>query len=713
MQTTLRRAASALALSCFALTLTACGQQAGPPAGPGAGLPELPAPSSLPRLASYTDAERYLDAAQLGATLPHNAVAAEGSALRFSPDWDPAQDAHSVAFATYSWSLPGYHDPQQVGLEWAEAPPAGTVVWLAAADWTADRWVWHELGPGNKAGFSGIDFVKADGTIDAVVAVIGPGAAAQPLLNVVYVGSNTVVQPGDIKFTVDLAAAGTPISPLVYGTNEITTPGSLTAQPALVRFGGNRWTAYNWETNASNAGNDYFNQNDDYFGASDEPGLAVRDSVQASYNAGAQAVLVTMPILGYVAADKDGGDEFGSGDVINTPNYLNVRFHQSIAAKGAPFADPPNAADGFVYQDEFVNWLNGAFPGKLDAGPPQLMISLDNEPDLWADTHSRIQAVPLTYDALVAKNIEYAAAAKAVVPGALCFGAVNFGYSGEVNLQSAPDADAHPPDFITYYLAQLKAAEATHGNQRLLDVLDVHFYTEAEAGTTHTMQYAGSDDTAPDVVATRLQAPRSLWDDTYVENSWITRDYQPNTPVDMIHWLQTRIAGQYPGTKLAITEYNYGASDHISGGLAEADALGIFGREGLFAATYFALNDSGDPYVYGAMQLYRNYDGAGGRYGDQWQPVAWNDYAGYSAYAATYSTGSQLSLVLINKQSATKQALIQLDSGAQAYQTAQVYTLTAAGGPHPVQQTDLALGGAASFNADLPAMSATLLVLSE
>ena len=37
----------------------------------------------------------------------------------------------------------------------------------------------------------------------------------------------------------------------------------------------------------------------------------------------------------------------------------------------------------------------------------------------------------------------------------------------------------------------------------------------------------------------------------------------------------------YPGTPIGITEYNWGAEDHINGATAQADILGIFGREGL------------------------------------------------------------------------------------------------------------------------------------
>ena len=45
------------------------------------------------------------------------------------------------------------------------------------------------------------------------------------------------------------------------------------------------------------------------------------------------------------------------------------------------------------------------------------------------------------------------------------------------------------------------------------------------------------------------------------------------------------VASYYPGTKIGITEYNWGAEGYINGATAQADILGIFGREGLDLAT--------------------------------------------------------------------------------------------------------------------------------
>jgi len=181
---------------------------------------------------------------------------------------------------------------------------------------------------------------------------------------------------GSVRFTIDSAASRHPISPYVYGMNQ---PGwaSRSRGLRLARLGGNRWTAYNWETNASNAGADYRHQNDDYLGGGTDPGAGVRPHVAAAHAAGASMV-VTVPIAGYVSADKG-----PAGDVSQTPDYLNTRFLESRAAKRRGFAYPPDGGDRAVFQDEFVAWLESAFPAARRDPARTLFYSLDNEPDLW------------------------------------------------------------------------------------------------------------------------------------------------------------------------------------------------------------------------------------------------------------------------------------------------------------------------------------------
>ena len=106
----------------------------------------------------------------------------------------------------------------------------------------------------------------------------------------------------DVTVTINPAATH-PISPYIYGINSgiIGVPPNLTFD----RTGGNRWTAYNWETNASNAGSDYLYENDDYLSSSTVPAEAVRSIISGDQASG-MASLVTFQMQGLVAGDENG-----------------------------------------------------------------------------------------------------------------------------------------------------------------------------------------------------------------------------------------------------------------------------------------------------------------------------------------------------------------------------------------------------------------------
>ncbi|WP_308477889.1 glycoside hydrolase family 44 protein [Nannocystis bainbridge] len=244
---------------------------------------------------------------------------------------------------------------------------------------------------------------------------------------------------GDVTFTIRADTDRHPISPWIYGTNQYDDLATTNRGLGLVRQGGNRMTAYNWENNASNAGADYEHQNDDYLASQlgvdgDIPGEVVRAATAAALDAGAD-MLVTVPICGHVAADKDGG-----GDVNQSPNYLETRFHPTIARKDGAFDNEPDASDHAVYQDEFVAWLQAKFPDAFYPERARVLFSLDNEPDLWSHTHERIHPDPVGYAELVAKNTEFAAAIKDVAANAIVAGFVSYGFGGFTSLQDAPDA---------------------------------------------------------------------------------------------------------------------------------------------------------------------------------------------------------------------------------------------------------------------------------
>ena len=75
------------------------------------------------------------------------------------------------------------------------------------------------------------------------------------------------------------------------------------------------------------------------------------------------------------------------------------------------------------------------------------------------------------------------------------------------------------------------------------------------------------------------QTTRVFWDTNYVDPSWI------DNIIELIPRMKQWVATYYPGTKIGITEYNWGAESNINGATAQADILGIFGREALRSAT--------------------------------------------------------------------------------------------------------------------------------
>lgn len=463
-----------------------------------------------------------------------------------------------------------------------------------------------------------------------------------------------------VHFTIDAARNVRPISPYIYGVNQPLT-GRL-ANATFTRLGGNRWTAYNWVNNASNAGSDFFFQNDDFLGGGDTPGGAVTPGILNAKKRGA-AMLLTIPVAGYVSADKSPpGDVRDSG-----PNYLQTRFRVDKPVKGTPFTLTPDPNARNVYQDEFVNWVKTNYPASQTASSKApIWFSLDNEPDLWNSTHAEIHPNAVTYAELVQKSIAFSRGIKAVAPNTLVFGPVSYGFNGYVNLQNATDANGR--DWLTYYMQKMRNAAGTGG--RLLDVLDLHWYPEATGGGTRITE----NDTSPAVVAARLQAPRSLWDTTYKETSWIADDYY-NGPIYLLPRLFAKIRRAYPDTKLGFTEYNYGAGGDISGGIAQADVLGIFGRDGVFAASEFPLIDN-ETFIAGAFNMFRNFDGAGAAFGDTTVLAKTDNVPDTSVYASLDSSNpNRLVVVAINKTAAPITAVIRL-AHAPAVAQAAIYQLT-------------------------------------
>lgn len=507
------------------------------------------------------------------------------------------------------------------------------------------------------------------------------------------------------------------ISPEIYGVNLATPTVHLdpTMRAGNLRSGGNRSSAYNWENNASNAGTDYHNQNDGYLSASNTPGDVASTTWTQANGMGASTVL-TIPMGDYVAADKappgdvinsntaggpDGGCPSADGGcAIDGGSYLATRFKKNVAVKGAPFTETPDTTDDSVYEDEYVAWV------KSHAPTAPVTFALDNEPDLWSSTHPRIHPLPVTYAEMIERTTRFSTAIKNVWPEASISGFVSYGWNGFVTLQNATDR-AGNGQFWDYFLAKMRSASEAQG-RRLIDYLDLHWYPEAKGGGARIVT-AGTPTGADNIAAwedARLQAPRSLWDPTYLESSWITGS--GSGPIDLIHRVMNKIQTNYPGTKLAITEWNYGGGSDITGAIATADVLGIFGREGVSLANIWWVASS-EPYTVAGLKAFRNFDGQTGAFGDTAIATSNSDTVNTSVYASLQSsTPGHVVVVAINKQKDATVASIKLAHPA-TFTQAKTYVLV---GTSPVFQAgqDLIGGAANTFTYTMPPRSVSVLV---
>jgi len=554
------------------------------------------------------------------------------------------------------------------------------------------------------------------------------------------------------------------ISPYVYGINGFGTFIATKTKWGLIRQGGDACTAYNWTNDYTNAGADYCF----WEGVAGNGNLAGKytattgDTIPAAQVKG-EAFLATIPILDFVSAPYDrntGWDPSTSGSAcpgtdsacpkrsgtvganVIDPNPGDPGYNQALDFASSNPASPAFVKNAMVKgsafcscapgtticagctvganpvaQDEFVNFLKVNY----GAGAP-VFFDLDNEPNYWEGTHPELWANTcgtgtITYDDIVTRDQAAALAVKKVWPATKVFGPV-VAQDGIVYAHSYALDPHWPTEFTDYYLQRMQAASTTAGVP-LLDAYDVHYYT---TGGTSDAQCA--------------QAPRLFWDPNPTDITAVTTDsldfgwsgdvgsgayFDTNWyPRQMIPRLQKKIASAYPagGTAapgLSFSEYNPGCETSIGGGVAQADLLGVFGREGVFAATAWPMHSTTANFLVAAFDLFRNYDGNGAVVGDLAVLADSSNYKTASVYAFAHSDATTgIEVVAINKNASAQSVTIQL-ADVPALTSATLYQL--AGKSAAVARVGATApavscaGGACTLVYTMPAMSATTIVL--
>jgi len=523
-------------------------------------------------------------------------------------------------------------------------------------------------------------------------------------LNTVF----TPTGPFHVSFTVNPDAERAPISPYIYGTNDdLTDTEGFTAR----RIGGNRLSTYNWENNASNAGTDWMQSSDGFvpwfYGGVPTadvgiPGIGITAFHEKSLQKNAYS-LITLPTAGYVANDLN-------GPVDPSEKAPSSRWVEVKPAKGAPFSLTPDLNDHVVYEDELVNLLVSKFG---DATTPTGIhgYEIDNEPGLWNDTHPLMHPDRPGSAEVLNKGIALAKAVKAVDPAAEMFGPVSYGLSEMLNMQASDDWNTLKGNYawyVDYYLDKMRV-ESQKAGERLLDVFDLHWYPEITGGGIRITRSDANDNVEANKA--RIQAPRSLWDPSYTENSWIGTWYSAFLP--LIPRVQQSIDAYNPGTKLAITEYNYGGESHVSGGMATADVLGIFGKYGVYLGGYWKMvnNTSDAPYTSAGFKIYNNYDGTGAKYGDTKVQADTSDIENSSIYGSVFKdSNNKLHVIVINKNyDYPMTAQLQI-GGAATYTSGRVWAFDQTS-PAITERAPIAAISGNQFNYEIPPLTVCHIVL--
>lgn len=500
-----------------------------------------------------------------------------------------------------------------------------------------------------------------------------------------------------ITVSVDQTSERKAISNDIYGINfDEGNPTTSSLPFSVERWGGNQTTRYNWQLNTANRASDWFFINYPYDDEDWEPSQgSLSDRFIDRVLGRGNQVLMTIPTIGWTPKDRTVSYGFSQHEYGSQQEaaWEMADAGNGVLKDGTLVTNNDPADTSVRVGPEFAaDWVRHM----ADRSNGQVRLyALDNEPDIWHVTHRDVHPEAPTYDELWNKTVEYGTAIKQADPDALLLGPVSWGWCGYFYSPAdmcayGDDRDSHGgTPFLEWYLQQVSEHEKKTQLQ-LIDYLTIHYYSQEQG--------VPSENESPQIAKRRFQALKALYDDQFVDQSWIQE------PIRLIPRMKEIIERNYPGLKLAITEYNFGNGFGITAGLAQAEALAIFGREGVDLATRFGNFQEGTP-IEDAFKLYLDYDGQGSRIEGSSVHTDSSRFDAVGAYTIEGNDGKTY-VLLFNKDTLSRD--VQLDLGT-GFNAAEVYSFDAV--RRLAKTGDLAASESGSVSLKLPKRSATLLVV--
>jgi len=479
-----------------------------------------------------------------------------------------------------------------------------------------------------------------------------------------------------VAVTVNVLTNRHPISSYVYGGAFPQDAAHITDSGlSVVRWGGNGTSTYNWVLGTSNADNDYYFE-DFNFSALNNSADSISTQFITDVKAAGSNPLVTMVMLPWVAQTAETSTTQGGVDnyhwsfpVTEYPNQCSFDQYNTDAGNGilgGTCSDNPptyitaTSADlnrtyfplldnhtqtcpvaTCVFRDDWATALATAF------GAAPHFYNMDNEIDIWGGTHRDVHPNPTTYQELRNIFLLEAGNLKTWDPAAIRLGPVSCcWYFYWRSATGAGDTAANGGvDFLPWWVNEVAWADAVSGT-RSLDVFDIHAYPDANtSGLTQTQLQA---------LATSVY--RDWWDPTYTSTATYIQNggfsIEPLEPNPFrIPRMRAIVNSTYPGTQFSITEWSaaFAGESDFSTALGDADAYGVLGRERAYLASRWEAPVPTNP-NYLALKLFTNYDGAHHGFGTM--SVSDTNTGNpnlFSSYAALNSTGTSMTLLVLNK----------------------------------------------------------------
>ncbi|HFC12310.1 MAG TPA: hypothetical protein ENJ56_05650, partial [Anaerolineae bacterium] len=461
-----------------------------------------------------------------------------------------------------------------------------------------------------------------------IISPIAMTAVATPL------ATATMIISADVRVSINVNDVIGEISQGIYGLSEPPEGMIDTLRPSGISLGGNNSVRYNWRAgNYWNSARDYEWRNGTY----GKEGMYADQFLQQAMDNNIASRL-TIPTLGWVAKDWwscSFPDEDGNCQTID--HYTDCNNPILVA--------DPYATSIESTPDDIREWMQYIKAQNLAV----TYAAMGNEPELYGFSHYDVHPKCTTFQEILDGQINYAQAVKDVLPDTKLVGPAtccwHFYWQSAAGLE---DKAKHGyQDFLPWFLSQLQQYEQENGT-RLLDVLDIHYYPEG-------LYEIKTEDENEEIAAQRIRSVRSLWDPTYVDESWV------NEPVRLLPRMKELIDTYYPGTAFGISEWNFGNDVTMGGAIALADALAQFGIHDVEYAYYWRYPDWDTP-GYNAFRMFTNFDWQGGNFGDL-AILARSDDEMVTTYAALDRKTGDLHILLLNKYRTEAQSVaIELDN---------------------------------------------------